>query len=268
MTEKSDGDKGMRLQVFLSRQGVCSRRKAMDLIQAGRVSVNGRVVTEPSTPVLAGIDRVTAEGKEVAAREYLYLMINKPAGCVTTREDRFADQTVLDLLPEHLRHVNPVGRLDKDTEGLLFLTNDGDLAFHLTHPRFAVEKTYTVRITKGLTPEDVVRLEQGVVVDGRRTAPARCGPLRKSGRGWSFELTVHEGRKRQVRLMLAALHKHVSYLQRIRQGPLQLGDLPLGKWRVLSPSEVAALKKAGGLAPERKGPTGPLIPRRQTGEIF
>lgn len=238
----------LRLQVFLSRQGVCSRRKAMDLIQSGQVYVNGHLVTEPSTPVLVGKDRVTVNGEDIARRDYTYLVMNKPAGCVTTREDRFADKTVLDLLPEHLRHVNPVGRLDKDTEGLLLLTNDGDLAFRLTHPSFDVEKTYVVRITKALTPEDVHRLETGVVIEGRTTAPARCGPVRKSGRGSVFELTIHEGRKRQVRLMLAALGKHVSYLQRIRQGSLNLGDLPVGKWRVLSPSEVMALKKSG--APE------------------
>ena len=232
----------MRLQVFLSRYGVCSRRKAFDLVLGGRVSVNGQQVVEPSTPVDPAKDKVCVDDKVVAAKAYTYILFNKPQGCVTTREDRFAEKTVFDLLPSEFRHLVPVGRLDKDTEGLLLLTNDGDLTYRLTHPSFDIDKTYRVKITGTLEPQDRHALERGVVIEGRRTAPSKIQDARRAGDGTEFTLTIHEGRKRQVRLMVAHVGKKVIYLQRAAQGPLRLGDLKLGHWRELTSKEIEALK--------------------------
>lgn len=232
----------MRLQVFLSRNGVCSRRKALDLVMGGRVSVNGQQVVEPSTSVDPAQDKICVDGKVVAAKAYMYILFNKPQGCVTTREDRFAEKTVYDLLPAEFRHLVPVGRLDKDTEGLLLLTNDGDLTHKLTHPRFDIDKTYRIQMTGTLETKDRQALEGGIVIDGRRTAPARIGNVRRMGSGTEFTITIHEGRKRQVRLMVASLGEKVTFLQRIAQGPLRLGDLKSGGWRELTPQEIEALK--------------------------
>lgn len=240
---KTDGVKGpLRLNVYLAHQGIMSRRKAMEAVLAGRVSVNGRVVQEPSTPVKPG-DKVEVNGKTVDQKTYQYVMLNKPEGIVTTREDRFAEKTVLDLLPPHLRHLNPVGRLDKNTEGLLILTNDGDLANRLSHPRYDVDKTYMVRIQKKLKPEERKQIESGFVLDKEKTAPAKVSDVRDLAHGCEFLLTIHEGRKRQIRLMLAKLGHYVTFLKRISQGPLVLGNLPSGKFRVLTESEIRNLRK-------------------------
>ncbi len=235
-------DNLIRLQVFLSRNGVCSRRKAFDLVLGGRVSVNGRQVVEPSTPVDPGKDSICVDDKIVKAKAYTYILFNKPQGCVTTREDRFAEKTVFDLLPAEFRHLVPVGRLDKDTEGLLLLTNDGDLTHRLTHPSFDIDKTYQVKMTGTLEPQDRQALEKGVVIEGRRTAPAKIQDVRRAGDGTEFTLTIHEGRKRQVRLMVAHVGKKVIYLQRVAQGPLRLGDLKPGQWRELTAEEIEKLK--------------------------
>lgn len=236
----------IRLQVFLSRNGVCSRRKAFDLVMAGRVSVNGRQVVEPSTPVDPGKDRVCVDDKAVAVKAYTYILFNKPRGCVTTREDRFAEKTVFDLLPAEFRHLVPVGRLDKDTEGLLLLTNDGDLTHRLTHPRFNIDKTYRVKMTGTLETKEREALEKGVVIEGRRSAPARIQDVRRAGTGTEFTITIHEGRKRQVRLMVAHVGEKVTFLQRVAQGPLRLGDLKAGRWRELTEKEIQGFKKIRG----------------------
>lgn len=232
----------MRLQVFLSRNGVCSRRKAFDLVLGGRVSVNGQQVVEPSTSVDPDKDKIRVDDKLVGVKAYTYILLNKPRGCVTTRQDRFAEKTVYDLLPVEFRHLVPVGRLDKDTEGLLLLTNDGDLAYRLTHPRFDIDKTYRVRITGTLEAKDRQALEKGIMIDGRRTAPARIQDVRRTAGGTEFTITIHEGRKRQVRLMAASLGEKVTFLQRVVQGPLRLGDLKSGGWRELRGEEISLLK--------------------------
>src|SRR5665213_1040569 len=140
----------MRLQVYLSHNGVSSRRDAMDIIQAGRVKVNGRIVKEPSTPV-EGSEDITVDNRKIGAKEYAYVMLNKPAGYTTTKDDRHAAETVMDLLPSTMGHLAPVGRLDRDSEGLLLLTNDGNLAYQLTHPKFHADKMYLVRVKGELT---------------------------------------------------------------------------------------------------------------------
>jgi len=232
----------IRLQVFLSHNGIASRRGAMDLIQAGRVTVNGVVVQEPSTPVNAECDRITFDGKLVEAKQFSYILLNKPPGFVTTKEDAHAEKTVMELLPKEWRHVVPVGRLDRDSEGLLLLTNDGDLAFHLTHPSFGVDKVYLVWVGGKMAEQKRKRLEHGVMVEGVKTAPCKISEYKETDEQSEFLLTIHEGRKRQVRLMMKAVGCSVRYLKRVAQGPLKLNDLPTGKWRELNPEEIKQLK--------------------------
>ncbi|MDE2027708.1 MAG: rRNA pseudouridine synthase [Candidatus Omnitrophica bacterium] len=223
--------------MYLSHNGVCSRREAMDVIQHGRVAVNGRVVKEPSTPV-DGSEDITVDGQRIAAKEYAYVMLNKPAGFTTTKDDVHAEKTVMDLLPSSMRHLSPVGRLDRDSEGLLLLTNDGDLALRLTHPRFHADKTYLVRVKGELTKSKQSKLEKGVVVEGQKTAPCLIREVKYNGTETEFKITLNEGRKRQVRMMARSVGHHVVYLCRLSMGRLQLGQLPKGQWRILSQEEV------------------------------
>jgi 23S rRNA pseudouridine2605 synthase len=242
MKPSANAGKAIRLQVFLSHNGIASRRDAMELVKAGRVSVNGQIVKEPSTPVDPDKDKVIFDGKLVEAKQFSYILLNKPAGFVTTKEDAHAEKTVMDLLPREYQHVVPVGRLDRDSEGLLLLTNDGDLGFRLTHPKFDVDKTYLIWIGGQLAPEKKRRLEQGVVIEGGKTAPCRISDLKETVEQSEFLMTIHEGRKRQVRLMMKAVGCSVRYLKRVAQGPLKLNDLPTGKWRELTPEEIKKLK--------------------------
>jgi pseudouridine synthase len=242
MKPSANAPNTIRLQVFLSHNGVASRRGAMELVQAGRVTVNGKVVLEPSTPVDASKDKITFDGKLVEARQFSYILLNKPPGYVTTKEDAHAEKTVMDLLPAQFKHLVPVGRLDKETQGLLLLTNDGDLAHQLTHPRFDVGKTYRVMIGGKLIAEKKRRIEAGVTIEGYKTAPCTISGLKENGDLSEFLVTLHEGRKRQIRLMMKSVGCNVTYLQRVTQGPLKLGDLPVGKWRELTPDELKQLK--------------------------
>ncbi|MFC1703818.1 pseudouridine synthase [Candidatus Omnitrophota bacterium] len=232
----------MRLQVFLSRSGVCSRRDALRFVLEGRVSVNGRTIKEPSTPIQAGKDEVVFKGRLVSVRSYEYIVLNKPKGYVTTVEDKHAQKTVLDLLPRRLRHLHPVGRLDKDTEGLLLLTNDGDLTYRLTHPKFNINKTYMVRVIGRLDNAKIARLERGVRIDGAMTAPVDILKVAHLKNKTLFHIIMHEGRKRQIRRMLSAVGHKVISLKRIKQGPITLDNLVIGQWRPLRTQEVAALK--------------------------
>ena len=231
----------MRLQVFLSHNGVCSRRDAMTLVQAGRVKVNGLVVREPSFSVEEG-DDIMANGQKVEVKNYVYAMLNKPAGYVTTKEDPHAKKTIMDLLPKELHHCAPVGRLDMDSEGLLLLTNDGNWAHKLTHPKFHVDKTYLARIKGRLPREKQLRLEHGVVIEGEKTAPCRIRDVQYNGPDAEFKMVIHEGRKRQIRLMLKAVGSHVHFLQRIAIGDVHLGGLEPGAWRYLDPKEMRSFK--------------------------
>lgn len=227
----------MRLQVFLSHSGACSRRKALQNIQSGKVFVNGAKILEPSFSVDPLKDRVVLDGKPVILPEKIYILLNKPQGVVTTVADPFAEKKVLDLLPVTLRHLYPAGRLDKDTTGLILLTNDGDLTHRLIHPSFEVEKTYRVFLNKPLNDRDKKILQEGIVVEGKKTAPCKIKKIAKN----EWEAVIHEGRKRQIRRMFAALRYHVRELSRIRQGSLVLGDLKPGEWRFLKPEEVKRL---------------------------
>ena len=251
----------MRLQTFLSHNGICSRRKAMELIQSGRVQVNGIVVQEPSLDILPSRDKVFVDAQAVERKSYQYVLLHKPSGYVTTTTDQYGEKTALDLLPKALRYLHPVGRLDKDTEGLLLLTNDGEAAYRLTHPKFAVDKIYLVRINRPLTQPQKILLEKGVILGGKRTALAKISKLltivpqhdwvkKKPARtlsGYSqFEITIHEGRKRQISLMLECIGHKVIHLKRIAQGPLTLDSLNRGQWRFLEGKEIELLKKVKG----------------------
>jgi 23S rRNA pseudouridine2605 synthase len=236
-----------RLQKFLARAGVASRRHAEALILDGRVRVNGQVVTELGTKVQPGTDEVSVDGQAVqpqAAR--VYLLLHKPAGVVTTASDPQGRRTVLDLLPPSLQQQRlfPVGRLDLDSEGLLLLTNDGGFALHLTHPRYEQEKEYHALVQGRPTPAVLESLRRGLLLPGetRSTSPAQVRLLRAADADTRWlSVTLHEGRKRQVRRMLAAVGHPVLRLIRVRVGPLRLGDLLPGQWRPLNAAEVEEL---------------------------
>ena len=233
-----------RLQKLIAAAGLCSRRTAEEWIRQGRVVVNGHPARVGESADLA-TDVVTVDGHRLGRPPRLrYIVLNKPAGYVTTRSDPHAEHTVMELLKGCESTVFPVGRLDRDTEGLLILTNDGDLAFRLTHPSFGVAKVYVVEAAGEVTQEEADTLRKGVMLEDGVTAPADVR-VRSAGAKTSFlEMTLHEGRKRQVRLMLAVVGHRVLRLMRIRYGPLNLGGLPAGKWRNLAEHEVAALKAA------------------------
>jgi 23S rRNA pseudouridine2605 synthase len=246
----------IRIAKFLSAAGAGSRRRCEEFIAQGRVRVNGTVVTSPGDRVDPEKDRVELDGRGLGlTAEKQTIMVHKPPGYVTTCSDPRGRPIVLDLLPGDVRSLGlyPVGRLDKDTEGLLLLTNDGDLAYRLTHPRFGVEKTYRVRVKGSLTGEAAERLETGVVLGERKTAPARIVRIEPGPKETELDLVIHEGRKRQVRRMMLAVGHRVTRLIRTRLGPLDLGELPSGSWRFLEGEELAALKSACGLVDEESG---------------
>lgn len=237
----------MRLQVYLSHSRLCSRRKALELVKDGSVTVNGKVILEPSYDVNVNSDNVYLGKREVKPKENSYLILNKPPGVVTTLDDKYAKVKVIDLLPHQYRHLYPVGRLDKDSEGLLIFTNDGDLTFRLLHPRFKVDKVYYVKIRGRISREDISRLEKGVFIEGRKTYPARIDRVRLGANESSFNITLNEGRKRQIRLMLLSLGYRVFCLRRIQYGPIKLGNLKAGGYRILKEQEVSILKASCGV---------------------
>jgi len=229
----------MRLAKHLAHAGVASRRAAEGLIGEGRVTVNGEVVRDPARDV-TGDEAIAVDGEAVRAPgARVVYALNKPAGVVSTARDTHGRRTVVDLVPSSQR-LYPVGRLDADTTGLILLTNDGDLAYALTHPRFEVPRTYRARV-EGRPGERALRaLRHGVELDDGRTAPARARLVGSH----ELELTIHEGRKRQVRRMCEAVGHRVVALQRIAFGPLRLGDLRPGHHRRLTAAEVERLRRA------------------------
>jgi 23S rRNA pseudouridine2605 synthase len=225
----------MRLNAFLARAGVASRRRADELIKAGRVTVNG----EPGrlNTVIGARDRVEVDGQQVERQRLRYVLLHKPAGVVTTARDPQGRPTVVELVPDEPRVV-PVGRLDADTTGALLLTNDGQFAHRLAHPRYGVEKTYVAEVEGDPDEEALQRLREGLDLDDGRTAPARA---RRLGRG-RVELVLHEGRKHQVKRMLAAVGHPVTRLHRSEYAGLTLEGLEPGACRELEPSEVERLR--------------------------
>jgi 23S rRNA pseudouridine2605 synthase/16S rRNA pseudouridine516 synthase len=232
----------MRLQVFLAKCGVSSRRTAATLIKGGKVRVNRETILVPSYNIEPDKDQVTVTGKKVVRKEKVYLLLNKPAGITSTKKDRFAKKTVLDLLPPYYRHLHLVGRLDKMSRGLLLLTNDGELTYRLTHPRFETWKTYEVFLDRLPKAQEITKLKDGVILDGKPTAP--CKIKKKSGR--HLEVTIYEGRKRQIRRMFTQIGYKVTDLKRTQEGSLKLKGLAEGTWRLLSTAEVERLKVRKG----------------------
>lgn len=232
-----------RLQKFLAEAGIASRRKCEDLIQAGRIRVNGRVIREPGTKVDPLRDRVELDGRVVAVEQKAYVLLYKPRGYVTTAQDPQGRRKVTDLVAALPQRLFPIGRLDYDSEGLLLLTNDGELAHRLTHPSYHVPKTYLVTVNGIPKPDDLCRLGEGILLDDGPTAPARVRLLRESGSKALVEMTIHEGRNRQVRRMWQALGFEVKRLKRIQVANLDIGELRPGQYRHLRPAEVDELRK-------------------------
>jgi 23S rRNA pseudouridine2605 synthase len=241
-----------RLQKIISAAGVASRRLAEELIAQGRVEVNGKVVRELGTKADPAVDEIKVDGRRIKEQKRKrYILLYKPRGYVTTRSDPQGRPTVMDLLKGVKEYVYPVGRLDYDSEGLLLLTNDGDLAARLMHPSHEIEKVYEARVRGVPAAEDLERLARGVVLDGKRTAPAkirmadRPAKTTASGAEHTFvEVVLHEGRQRQVRRMFDLIGHPVARLRRVRIGPIADEQIPIGHWRELDEHELAKLRRA------------------------
>ena len=230
-----------RLQKILSSYGVASRRQAEDMIQQGRVTCNGQVcilgqTADPET------DNILVDGKPLPKlEERVYILLHKPRGYVTTLSDEKGRRNAAELVRDCGARVYPVGRLDMDSEGLLLFTNDGDFANKLMHPKHEVEKTYKVNVT-GFSAFAVDQLKKPIVLDGYKISPPKVCIVREQGEKGVLLVTIHEGRNRQVRRMCAAAGMDVKRLVRIKEGNLKLGDLPVGKWRYLTATEILSLK--------------------------
>jgi len=246
-----------RLQKIIARAGLASRREAERWIEEGRIAVNGTVVTKLGSQADPFKDSIKVDGKRIKpAAGPLYYAFHKPAGIITTLNDpqHRPDLTPFLLRLGEKRRVFPVGRLDYNTTGLLLLTNDGDLALRITHPRYGVSKVYRVKLNTPPRPEDFVRLRQGIRLDDGMAAPAHARIVEKLKTNAWIEIELHEGRKREVRRMFEALGYFVEKLVRIRVGTIELGRLPMGELRPLTLSEVQSLKRAVGLEAEAPKP--------------
>lgn len=237
-----------RLQKLISQAGITSRRAAEELILAGRVTVNGAVVTELGSKADPAIDTITVDGKPVRpVCTHLYILLNKPAGYMTTLDDPEGRPLVISLLREISERVYPVGRLDYNTEGLLLLTNDGDWANKLMHPRHEIDKEYHVRVRGKVHKSQIDQLAGGVMLDDKKTAPASVDLIKDGEQNDWLSITIHEGRNRQIRRMCEAVSLSVVRLKRVRYGNLELGALKSGQFRMLTEAEVADL-----LAPRKR----------------
>ncbi len=233
----------VRLQKYLANAGVCSRRKAEELILDGEISVNGKIVTELGTKITPKLDKVMYNGKVVKEEsKYVYILLNKPIGYVTTSKEQFGRDSVMDLVKVKERIV-PVGRLDMYTSGALILTNDGNFVYQVTHPKHEIEKTYTVTVKGIVTDEEVEKLKKGVKIDDYTTKEAKVKILKiESEKNQSrLEITIHEGKNRQVRKMCEAINHKVLALHRSKIAGIGVKDLSLGKWRYLNEREVAKI---------------------------
>jgi 23S rRNA pseudouridine2605 synthase len=231
----------VRLQKFLAEAGVASRRAAERLIVEGRVEVNGHTVNELGTKVDPSHDRVRVDGRAAKVRRKLYLAINKPKGYICTRSDPEKRRIITDLLPLEWRNLYPVGRLDHDTEGLIFLTNDGDFALHLTHPRYGTRKIYEATVDGRLQPQQLSRLTGGIVDEGEMLKASRARVLSANNTRSVVEVELTEGKNREIRRMFKALGFEISKLTRTQIGRIKLGELPSGKWRTLTEPEIKSL---------------------------
>ncbi|MEI6085753.1 MAG: pseudouridine synthase [Verrucomicrobiota bacterium] len=234
----------VRLQKFLAEAGLGSRRHCETLITAGKVKVNGQPATTLGTKIESDTDRVSVAGKPVRIERKVYIALNKPAGYLCTSRDTEGRRTVHELLPGELPRLYTVGRLDCDTDGLLFLTNDGTFSLRLTHPRYKMPKTYRVEVVGELTAAETTQLLQGVRSDGELLCAEKIFDVRHAGDATQLHVVLREGKKRQVRRMLAAVGHPVTRLTRLSIGSITLGKLNLGQWRYLTDEEVRQLVTA------------------------
>ena len=236
----------MRLQKFLANSGICSRRKAEELILAGKVKVNGIIVNELGTKINSDTDEIFLENKRIkCVEEYKYILLNKPVGYVTTVKDQFDRPIVLDLIKDCNAKLLPVGRLDMYTSGALILTNDGDFIYKVTHPKNEIEKTYNATVSGIVSEKDVNDLKNGVKVDDYITGKAKVKILKidREKNKSRIEITIHEGKNREVRKMCEAIGKTVIALHRAKIGNINVKDLKIGGWRYLTELEVKNFKK-------------------------
>ena len=240
-------DDRIRLQKYLSMCAVASRRKAEELIAQGKVKVNGKVA-EIGDKVSPRHDTVTVSGRKIAAnKKHYYIMLNKPRGFITTMDDEMGRKCVAELVSDVGARVYPVGRLDKDSEGLLLMTNDGEFANYMTHPSKHIPKTYRVTVRPDVTEEMLTAFATGMEIDGRITAPADAHIIEKQDNRVVLEIVLYEGRNRQIRKMCEALGLEVARLKRTSMGSLKLGMLHPGKWRELTEDEVHKLMVSSGM---------------------
>ena len=233
----------IRLQKYLALCGVASRRNAEKMILEGKVSINGITVTAMGIQVDENADQVAVDGKPVHPEsEKHYIAYNKPIGEVTTVSDPEGRATVLDKFRDYPVRLFPVGRLDYDSEGLLLLTNDGDLMNKVLHPSFEIQKSYLTKVSNNVSDDEIRMLRKGVMIEGKLTSPAEVRLIRHDTFSTDLLITIHEGRNRQVRKMIEAVGHQVVRLKRVRFGPVQLGDLPSGMWRKLTAEEIEKLR--------------------------
>lgn len=231
----------VRLQKYLAEAGVASRRRCEELIEDGRVSVNGQPSYVLGTKIDPERDAVTMDGKPVVLDRKVYIALHKPAGCVCTNSDTHGRKRAVDLLPHSLPRLYTVGRLDKDSEGLLFLTNDGTFSLRLTHPRYKMRKTYFVEVEGELKNAEIARLLKGVRSDGELLHAEKIFHVRARGQNTELRLVLSEGKKRQIRRMMAVVGHPVKRLVRLAVGPIELGSLAISQWRHLTHEEVEKL---------------------------
>jgi 23S rRNA pseudouridine2605 synthase len=234
----------MRINKYIAKSTGCSRRKAEDLILEGKIKVNNKVCTDLATVVVEHEDKIELEGKAITLDfPLIYIMMNKPKGLVVTRSDEYDRKTVYFILPPEFSFIKPVGRLDKDSEGLLLLTNDGELINKILHPKFKLEKVYQVTVAGKISPAQLTKLREGIDIGDGVTLPAGVYIRKNYERKTTLKFVLREGRKRQIRRMLESVESKVISLRRTQVGDIQLGKLPQGQWRYLTRQEINFLKK-------------------------
>lgn len=236
-----------RLQKVMAHAGIASRRKCEEIIAEGRVAVNGEIVTEMGVKVDPEEDKVVVDGKIISKEKKIYILLNKPEGYITTVSDPEDRDTVIDLMPDIKQRLYPVGRLDFNSSGLIILTNDGNLTYKLTHPKKEVDKTYEVEVRGLIDSDEFNKFKEGIIIDGRKTSPAETSNIRyyNDDNKTKFEITIHEGRNRQVRRMCEIIGYPVRKLKRTGLAFLKIDDLKKGEYRYLTDEEVKKLKKLG-----------------------
>jgi len=231
----------VRLNKFISSNSEYSRRKADELINQGHISINGKINTEMGTVIDSSKDVIKINGKTISEKieQNIYLALNKPQNYITTRNDEFGRQTIMELLPKN-KNLKPVGRLDKNSEGLILISNDGEFINRYTHPKFECEKEYFAVIEGQIKEAEINKLTRGVIIDEYKTAPAKIKIIKIQPKETILKITIQEGRNRQIRKMFALVKHPVKYLQRVRIGTIFLQDLRIGKYRNLTPEEINA----------------------------